>query len=131
MRMEENPAANNLSSGPFTQTLVTAWDRLIVRLPEDWSHLLVEVDVEREEPYEPVATIVSALNPQRCDSRTAFRFRVGRDFGYGASTQMVRHCLGQLDEYEAEGHLHLLQVLSQRRPVETQGPVWGLGGRSL
>jgi hypothetical protein len=131
MRMEENPAVHDLSSGPFTQTLVTAWDRLIVRLPEDWSHLLVEVGLQREEPYEPVAVIVSALNPQRCDSRTAFRFRVGRDFGYGASTQMVKHCLGQLDEARVEGRLHLLEMLSQRRPVETQGPVWRLGGRSL
>jgi hypothetical protein len=129
--MEENPAANNLSSGPFTQTLVTAWDRLIERLPADWSHLLVEVELQREEPYEPVATIVSALNPQRCDTRTAFRFRAGRDFGYGASTQVVKHCLDQLDEARVEGRLRLLEMLSQRRLVETQGPVWRLGGRSL
>lgn len=131
MRMEENPAVNDLSSGPFTQTLVTAWDRLIERLPADWSHLLVEVELQREDPYEPVATIVSALNPQRCDTRTAFRFRAGRDFGYGASTQMARHCLDQLDEARVEGRLHLLEMLSQRRPVGTQGPVFRLGGRSL
>lgn len=131
MRMEENLAGSGVSAGASAQTLVTTWDRLVERLPKDWSHLLVEVELEREEPYEPVALIVSALNPERCDRRTAFRFRVGRDFGYGASTQMAGHCLGQLDEARVEGHLRLLEMLSQRRPVETQGPVWRLGGRSL
>jgi hypothetical protein len=131
IRMEENSTVSDLSAGRSTQTLVTAWDRLVERLPKDWSHLLAEVELQREEPYEIVALIVSALNPQRCDRRKAFRFRVGRDFGYGASTQIARHCLGRLDEARVEGRLRLLEMLSQRRPVEMQGPIWRLGGRSL
>ena len=131
MRMEENPAASGLSAGPSAQTLVATWDRLIERLPEDWSHLLAEVELRPEELYELVSLTVAPLNPGRCDKRAAFRFRIGRDFGYGASTQMARHCLGLLDEALVAGQLRLLEVLSQRRPVETQGPVWRLGGHSL
>jgi hypothetical protein len=129
--MGQNSAAIGLSERGARQTLAAAWDDLLGSLPEDWSHLLVEVELRSEEPYELAFLTVSPLNPGRCEKKTAFRFRVGHDFGYGASTQMVRHCLGKLDEYEVEGHLHLLQVLSQQRPVETQGPVWRLGGRSL
>lgn len=129
--MEGNKVLSDLSAGPSAQTLATAWDRLIERLPEDWSHLLAEVELRPEEPYELVSLTVSPLNPERCDKRTAFRFRIARDFGYGASTHLARRCLGSLDEARVEGRLRLLQVLSQRRPVETQGPVWRLGGRSL
>jgi hypothetical protein len=129
--MDKAHLDSSLPADGTAQTLTAAWDDLLKELPEDWSHLLVEIELQCEEPYEPAALIVSALNPQRCDPRAAFRFRVGREFGYGASTQIVRHCLSQLDEARGEGRLRLLQVLSQRRPVATQGPVWRLGGRSL
>ncbi len=129
--MDESGVNSGYQVDGTAQTLSTAWDDLVNRLPEDWSHLLVEVEVQPEASNEPVVVIVSALNPQRCDSRTVFRFRVGRDFGYGASAQMARHCLDQLDKARVEGRLHLLEMLSQRRPVETQGPIWRLGGSSL
>lgn len=131
MRMEENPAASGLSAGPSAQTLVAAWDRLIERLPEDWSHLLAEVELRPEELYELVSLTVAPLNPGRCDKRAAFRFRIGRDFGYGAAPEMVRSCFERLDEARVPGRLRLLQLLTERRPVETQGPVWRLGGHSL
>jgi hypothetical protein len=130
-RMEGNPVLSDLSAGPSTQTLAAAWDRLIERLPEDWSHLLAEIELRPEQPYELVSLTLSPLNPERCDKRTALRFRIGREFGYGASPHVARYRLGLLDEARVEGRLRLLQVLSQRRPVETQGPVWRLGGRSL
>jgi hypothetical protein len=129
--MGQNSATNGLSERRARQTLAAAWDDLLGSLPEDWSHLLVEVELRSEEPYELASLTVSPLNPGRCEKKTAFRFRVGHDFGYGASTHTARHCLCLLDEHGVEGQLRLLQLLSQRRPVETQGPVWRLGGRSL
>ena len=129
--MEQNSAANGLSESGARQTLAAAWDGLLEGLSEDWSDLLVEVELRSGEPYPPVALIISALNPERCDQRAAFRFRVGRDFGYGAAASAVRQRLELLDEHHVEGRLRLLDALLQRRPFETQGPVWRLAGHSL
>ena len=129
--MEQDSAANDLSALGRGQTLAAAWDDLLETLSDDWSDLLVELKLRPERPYHPVALIVSALNPARCDERAAFRFRIGRDFGYGAAASTARHCLELLDEQRVEGRLRLLDLLSQRRPFETQGPVWRLEGRSL
>ncbi len=129
--MEQDSAANGLSESEAGQTLLAAWDDLLDGLSEDWSDLLVEVELDPDEPYHAAALIVSPLNPERCDERTAFRFRVGRDFGYGVAASAARHCLALLDEHEVEGRLRLLDVLSQTRPFETQGPIWRRGGHSL
>jgi len=131
MGTEEKPVARDLSARGSAQTLVSAWNRLLERLPDDWSHLYAEVELQPTESYAEVALIVSPLNPERCDRRAAFRFRVGRGFGYGAAPEMTRRCLERLDEARIPGRLHLLQLLAEKRPVETQGPVWRLGGRSL
>jgi len=128
--MEPNSAAN-LSTSRSGQTLVAAWDELLTGLGEDWSDLLVELELRPDEPYQPVALIASPLNPEHCDKRSAFRFRVGHDAGYGASTSTARHCLELLDRQAIEGHLHLSEALSQQRLSGTQGPVWRLEGRSL
>lgn len=129
--MDENSVASNLSEREPAQTLVTAWDRLLKQLPEDWSDLLIELELRAEEPYELVAPIVSALNPERCHEGPGFRFRVGRAFGYGSAVSTVERCLRSLDERVVQGRLRLLSVLAQRRALQTQGPVWRLTGRSL
>jgi hypothetical protein len=129
--MEQISADNGLSESRGGQTLAAVWDGLLAGLSEDWSDLLAEVELGSDAPYHPAALLVSALNPERCGERIAFRFRVGRSFGYGAATSAVRRSLKALDEHGIEGRLRLLDVLSQRRPFETQGPVWRLEGRSL
>jgi hypothetical protein len=129
--MEQNPAGNGLSANRAGQTLAAAWDGLIDGLNDDWSDLLAEVELLSDLPYFSAALIVSPLNPGRCDERAAFRFRVGRDFGYGAAPGLVRRYLELLDERGIKGRLRLLNVLAQRRPFETQGPVWRIEGRSL
>ena len=129
--IEADSVASGVSGRGSAQTLVSAWNRLLERLPDDWSHLYAEVELRPNELYEDVALIVSPLNPAHCDGRAAFRFRVGHSFGYGAAPEMVRRSLERLDEARIPGRLHLLQLLSEQRPVETQGPVWRLGGRSL
>jgi hypothetical protein len=129
--MDQIQAVTGLSERASAQTLPGAWESLLERIPYDWSHLLAEVELEPQTSYEDAALLVSALNPEHCDERPAFRFRVGREFGYGAGTMLVKHCLELLDEARIAGRLRLLEALSERRPVDTQGPVWRLEGRSL
>ncbi len=129
--MEQDPAENGLSVSGAGQTLAAAWDGLVDGLSDDWSDLLVEVELFSDLPYYSAALIVSPLNPGRCDERAAFRFRVGRQFGYGAAPALVRRYLELLDERGVKGGLRLLNALAQRRPFETQGPVWRIEGRSL
>ena len=42
---------------------------------------------------------------------------------------MVRRCLERLDERGIDGTPTVLRVLSDTKPVNTQGPVWYLGGK--
>ena len=42
---------------------------------------------------------------------------------------MVRRCLERCDRDSIRGRLRLLRVLSDTRPVGTQGPVWQIEGR--
>ena len=60
-----------------------------------------------------------------------FSFRVARTSGYGASPEMGRRCLARLDEVGILGRLRILRVLSDTRPVATQGPVWYAGGKVI
>jgi hypothetical protein len=129
--MEQDPAESRLSESAAGQTLTAAWNDLVAGLSDDWSDLLVEVELHSNQLYYAAALIVAPLNPGRCGERAAFRFRVGRDFGYGAAAPLVRRCLELLDEHGVEGRLRLLDALSQRRTFATQGPVWRIGGRSL
>jgi hypothetical protein len=129
--MGQVQAVTGLSTDERAQTLSAAWDSLLERIAYDWSHLLAEVELETEVPYEDVALAVSPLNPERCQRQAAFRFRVGHDFGYGVPAVLARRCLESLDAAGVEGRLRLLEVLSERRSLDAQGPVWRLEGRSL
>jgi len=111
--------------------LADAWDVLVAGLPEDWSDLYVQLDLDSTDYLEPGALATAPLNPARYGSGTGFRFRCARRFGYGASPQMVRRCLERLDERGITGSLEILRALSDTKPVSTQGPVWYVGGRSV
>jgi hypothetical protein len=127
----ENPASPDLSAAGGGETLVAAWERLLSELPEDWSGLYAELEPLDRDALAAAALTVSPLNPERCEGPAALRFRVARNFGYGAAPEMARRCLERLDEEGARGSLRLLELASDDRPVETQGQVWRLGGRSL
>jgi hypothetical protein len=131
MGVDGNPVASGFSALASAQTLASSWDRLLERLPDDWSHLYAEVELRPTESQERVALIACPLNPEHCDRRSAFRFRVARSFGYGAAPELAKRCLERLDRAHVPGHLRLLQLLCEKQPSETQGPVWRLGGRSL
>jgi hypothetical protein len=101
----------------------------VAALPDDWSDLYAEVELESSDFLEPGALRLAPLNPSRPDRDLAIRFRVARSFGYGASPDMARRCFERLDEAEIRGRLKVLWALSDTKAVATQGPVWyGRGG---
>jgi hypothetical protein len=112
-------------------SFVEAWATELEALPDDWSDLYAEVEFTSSDYLERGALLLAPVNPARYGGRPAFRFRVARRFGYGASPAMTRRCLERLDEAGIRGSVRILRALSDTRPVQTQGPVWYVGGRSV
>jgi hypothetical protein len=111
--------------------LADEWDRISAQFPPDWSDVLADVQLDSTDQVELAALRLGPVNPYLIDDRTTFRFRVAHRFGYGAAPEMARRCLARLDEEGISGRLRILRVLSDTRPVATQGPVWRIGGRSV
>jgi hypothetical protein len=107
------------------------WDAALAALPPDWSDLFAEVELRSSRDAERAALGLSPLNPSAYGDRPRMRFRVARTFGYGAAPQMTRRSLQRLDEENIAGELHVLSVLSDTRPVATQGPVLRFGGKAV
>jgi len=116
---------------PPAPALRASWDAALAALPPDWSDLLAELELSSSDDLDRAAVRLAPLNPRRDGARVAFRFRSARSFGYGASPQMVRRCLERLDADRIRGSVRVLRVLCDTRPVQTQGPVWQLGGRTV
>ena len=112
-------------------TLAAEWDAALETLPDDWSDIYAEVELTSTDHLERAALLLSPLNPARHGEKPALRFRVARRFGYGASAGMTRRSLERLDEAGIPGELHVLRVLSDSKPVGTQGPVWYVGGKAV
>jgi hypothetical protein len=109
--------------------LEEAWLSAVAALPDDWSDLYAEVELASSDFLDPGALRLAPLNPSRPDRGLAFKFRVARSFGYGASSDMARRCLARLDEEGIKGRVLILWALSDTKAVATQGPVWyGEGG---
>jgi hypothetical protein len=123
----QQPVAE-LASGP---TLAGAWETALATLPGDWSDLLCDLEVVSSDYLQRTALLLSPLNPTRDPAKAAFRFRVARRFGYGASPQMVRRCLERVDEEGIRGRVAILRSLSDTHNVATQGPVWYVGGKPV
>ena len=112
-------------------TLAAAWETALATLPADWSDLLCDLELVSTDYLQRAALLLSPLNPTRDQAKVAFRFRVARRFGYGASPQMVRRCLERVDEDEIRGRVTILRALSDTHNVATQGPVWYLEGKAV
>jgi hypothetical protein len=116
---------------PEGTTLAVSWDALLAELPQDWSDVYAQIELTSTDHLDPAALALAPINPTRYDGSPGFRFRCARTFGYGAAPVMVRRCLARLDEREIGGTVSILRVLSDSRPVGTQGPVWYVGGRTV
>jgi hypothetical protein len=112
-------------------TFVAAWERELVALPDDWSDLYIEVELLSSDYLERAALLLAPLNPARYGGKPGFRSRIARRFGYGGSPEMTLRCFERLDEEGIRGRVTVLRALSDTRPVQTQGPVWYVGGRSV
>jgi hypothetical protein len=108
---------------------VEQWDSLLAELPADWSDLWAEVELTSSDYLERGALMLAPVNPTRAGKRLAYRFRVARRFGYGASEEMARRCLERLDQEGITGGARILYALSDTKPVSTQGTVWYVGGK--
>ncbi len=100
-------------------------------MPGDWSDLYGEVELDSSDYLDRAALLLAPVNPARDGNRVAFRFRAARRFGYGVSPEMARRCLERLDAEGTRGTVRVLRALSDTRPVQTQGPVWYVGGKSV
>jgi hypothetical protein len=120
-------AAERRRSAP--RPLAGAWAEALAELPPDWSDVYAEVELTSSDHLDPAALRLSPLNPARDGQRFAFRFRCSREFGYGAAAPMVLRCLERLDAAGIPGTVRILRALSDTHPVQTQGPVWYVGGR--
>jgi hypothetical protein len=109
--------------------LVDAWDALVADLPEDWSDVYAEIMLTSSDDLDPAALELAPINPARFGPAIGFRFRCARTFGYGAAPVMVRRSFERLDERGIGGTVCILRVLSDTKPVGTQGPVWYVSGK--
>ena len=116
-------------AGP--ERLAAAWARELAALPPDWSDLFCELELGSSDHLDRGALLLAPVNPARVLGRSAFRFRVAHSFGYGASPEMTGRCLERLDEESIPGRLAVLRVLSDTHNVDTQGPVWRVGGKAV
>ena len=111
--------------------LAAAWAAALATLPPDWSDLYCELEVLSSDHLDGGALLIAPLNPVRMPGRSALRFRVAHSFGYGAAPQMVTRCLQRLDAGDIPGRLTILHALSDTHNVDTQGPVWRVGGKAV
>jgi len=114
-----------------TRSVASSWDEALATLPDDWSELLCRLEITGSDLLPRAALLCAPLNPTRDASRLAFTFRCSGRSGYGVSRAMARRCFERLDEAEIVGTTCVLRVVSDTNNVDTQGPVWLVGGKTL
>ena len=117
------------ASGPGP--LAVQWQALVDALPDDWSHLLAQVDIDSSDFLDRAALLIVPANPTLVRGQRSLRFRCARRVGYGVAVEMARRCFERLDADRITGGVSLVHVVSESRPVATQGPVFRIGGRSV
>lgn len=128
---DAQPAATPAATVSPAATSAAGWDASLAPLPDDWTDLLCELELTSSDDLDPTALLCAPLNPTRDAARLVFTFRCsGRD-GYGASAPMARRCFERLDERGITASTRVLRVLSNTDNVDTQGPVWHVGGKTL
>ena len=111
--------------------IAVSWDAALAPLPPDWTDLLCELEVDSSDYLDRGALLCAPLNPTRDRSRLAFVFRCSGRSGYGVSRSMARRCFERLDGAGITGVTRVLRALSDTDNVDTQGPVWVVGGKML
>lgn len=111
-------------------SLAGQWRTLVRALPADWSHALASLELGSSDYRDRAALLLSPTNPSAGADPRSLVFRTARTVGYGVSAEMAGRTLERLDVEGIGGRVAILNVVSDSRPVATQGgPVWRLGGR--
>jgi hypothetical protein len=128
-RLEETSIEEAETARPAGGSLAGQWRKLVEALPPDWSHALASLELGSSDYRDRAALLLSPANPSAgADPRTLV-FRTARRVGYGVSAEMAGRALERLDHEGIAGGVSIDHVVSESRPVATQGPVWRLGGR--
>ena len=122
------PEADDAAAAPAPASFAGQWAGLMAALPPDWSHLRGQVEVDSSDYVDRGALLMAPMNPSLRGGPTTFWFRAARTVGYGVAPQMATRCFERLDRESITGRVSILQVVSDARPVATQGPVWRQGG---
>ena len=130
LRLAGSTEAVDVGTSPAGAT-ASQWVDLIAALPEDWSHLLAQIDLDSSDFVDRAALLIVPTNPRISGGPSSFRFRSARSRGYGVAPEMARRCFERLDRERITGRVSIVQVVSDAHPVATQGPVWRVGGRSV
>jgi hypothetical protein len=112
-------------------SLAESWDAALAGLPPDWSDLYGEVTLTSTTFVPPASMLCTPINLRLEGDGAVLRFRSAKTFGYGASPGMVRRCFERCDDARITGSVSVLRVLSDSRPVGTQGPVWLVDGKTI
>jgi hypothetical protein len=118
-------------SAPAQVSVAASWDAALAPLPTDWTDLLCELEIESSDNLDRTALLCAPLNPTRDAPRLVFTFRCSGRSGFGVSRSMARRCCERLDNDGIRGSTRILRVLSDTDNVDTQGPVWLVGGKTL
>jgi hypothetical protein len=129
-RGDVREAAPAFEPQPPRTSVARSWDDALETLPPDWSELLCRLDVSGSAVLPRAALLCAPINPTRDRDGVGFLFRAGR-VGYGVSSVMARRCFERLDEEGIAGSVSVLRVLSDTRPVASQGSSWIVAGRVL
>ena len=114
-----------------TRSLAAQWGALLDALPADWSHLLAAVELDSSDFIDRAALLMVPTNPSLVADTRRLQFRCARTVGYGVAVEMARRCLERLDGERITGRVSFVHVVSDARPVATQGPVWRIGGNAV
>ena len=112
-------------------TVAESWDAALAPLPSDWTDLLCELELGSSDYLDRAALLCAPMNPTRDASRLVFTFRCSGRSGYGVSPTMARRCFERLDHEGLSGSTRVVRVQSDTDNVDTQGPVWLVGGKAL
>lgn len=112
-------------------TVAESWDAALAPLPSDWTDLLCELELGSSDYLDRAALLCAPMNPTRDASRLVFTFRCSGRSGYGVSPSMARRCFERLDHEGLSGSTRVVRVQSDTDNVDTQGPVWLVGGKAL
>ena len=116
---------------PATTLVAESWDAALAPLPSDWTDVLCELEIDSSALLDRTALLCAPLNPARAAPRLVFTFRCSGRSGYGVSPSMARRCFERLDNDGISGSTRVVRVLSDTDNVDTQGPVWLVGGKTL